>query len=99
MLQRFAIVISIAVLAVSSAGAADAEAPPLMEQGFEEFDADTQIPDGWSYFGSLQTIAVSKEHAHTGSYSLKLVDEDDKNAVGAYVLGERADAFEDADDL
>ncbi|MFP3903698.1 MAG: heparinase II/III family protein, partial [Armatimonadota bacterium] len=82
MLQRFAIVISIAVLAVSTAGAADTEVPPLMEQGFEKFDPETQIPDGWSYFGSLKTATVTEEHAYSGSYSLKVVDDDDKNAIG-----------------
>ena len=57
-------------------------AAPLFEEDFEAMGKAGSIPDGWRHFTALRTVAPSTEFAHGGTYALKLVDEDGKQAVG-----------------
>ena len=54
----------------------------LFEEDFEGMGEAGKPPDGWQHFGKLRTVSPSREVAHGGCFSLKLVDEDGKQAVG-----------------
>jgi len=57
-------------------------AAPLFEEDFETMGQAGKLPQGWRYFTELHTVTPNAEFTHGGRFSLKLVDEDGKLAVG-----------------
>ena len=55
---------------------------PAWVETFESTGTSGKLPSGWSPFSPAGQVAVTTDHAHSGTHSLKLVDPSKETATG-----------------
>ena len=72
----------LAIVVCSSLCQSSGERKTLFTDGFERTDETGTLPLGWTHFSRLRTASLSTKHVFEGKYSLCIVDESPKDAVG-----------------